>query len=393
MAKLVFVLIGAMISTNFAFPPSFEKSNLALPLIPSDAEILQPSKNYVKRSILDNEITGKTVVNHMQKGLGINKKLMDEVNKFLKDIEVLEAEIDQKIVNVTKEIGLVVAENAKHMKLARDAFRNAKLSLHRTRRILLELAEDTIESTKDLQFFMAAWGPEYGEEEKQAYLLEQLRILENLIERTYTELGNAKFKYEEAESQLHDVNKHLDNFEDDLKKLRDEESAEFETLKSRLNKGIIIGGVATIPTTIGAILADFLGGCLGICSITNLVLSSTVLGGQVGAVVTLQQAQATINELYTTISSANTDVKLVKDNTEKLLDFIDVEMRLISSWKIAANDMEARLNSKEQFEQSSTKQYFDLKLFRDIFQNDLHDLQKAATNFMNRKIHLKGISG
>jgi len=136
-----------------------------------------------------------------------------------------------------------------------------------------------------------------------------------------------------------------------------------------------------------------LGGCLGICSITNLVLTTTVLGGQVGAVVTLEQAQETINELYATISSANTDVKEVKDNTEKLLDFIDVEMRLISSWKIAANDMELRLKSKEQYEQSSTKQYFDLKLFRNIFQNDLHDLQKAASNFMNRKIHRKGISG
>ena len=120
MAKLVFVLIGAMISTNLAFPPSLEKANLALPLIPSDANIFQSSKNYVKRSILDNEITGKTVVNHMQKGLGINKKLMDKVHKFLKDIEVLEAEIDQKIIDVTKEIGLVVAENAKHMKLAGD---------------------------------------------------------------------------------------------------------------------------------------------------------------------------------------------------------------------------------------------------------------------------------
>ena len=393
MAKLVLLLIGAIISTNLAFPSSLEKSNLALPVIPSDARIFQPSKNYVKRSILDNEITGKTVVSHMQKGLGINKKLMDKFKTFLKDIEYLEAEIDKKIIDVTKEIGLVVAENAKHMKLARDAFRNAKLSLHRTRRILVELADATIESTKDLKFFMEGWGPEYGEEEKKAYLLEQLKILENLIERTYTELGNAKVKYEEAESQLHNVNKHLDNFEDDLKKLRDEESTEFKALKSKLEKGIIIGGVATIPTTIGAILLDFLGGCFGICSITNLVLASTVLGSQVGAVVTLQQAQATINELYETISNANTDVKEVKDNTEKLLDFIDVEMRLISSWKIAANDMEARLNSKEQFEQSSTKQYIDLKLFRDIFQNDLHDLQKAATNFMNRKIHKKGISG
>ena len=132
---------------------------------------------------------------------------------------------------------------------------------------------------------------------------------------------------------------------------------------------------------------------MGACTITNLVLVIGNLGGTVGAIVTLQEAQETVNELYETISNANNNVKQVKDHTEKLLDLIDVEMRLISSWNIAANDMELRLKSKEQYEQSSTKQYFDLKLFRNIFQNDLHDLQKAATNFMNRKIHLKGISG
>jgi len=387
MAKLVFVLIGAMISTNLAFPPSLEKSNLALPLFPSDATIFQPSKNYVKRSLLDNEITGKTVVNHMQKGLGINKKLMDNVKKFLKDIEKLEAEIDQKIINVTKSIGLVNAENMLNMKLARDSFRNAKLSLHRTRRILIELAEDTIESTKDIQFFMAAWGPEYGDEEKKAYLLEQLRILENLIERTHTELGNAKIKFAEAQLQLLNVNKHLDNFEDDLNKLRDEESAEFKSLESKFVKDISDWSKVSYDITVQNILMDFMG-CMGICSsLVNPGIQTKLQEGQAGVLAALEQAKATINELYTTISSANTDVKEIKDNTEKLLDFIDVEMRLISSWKIAANDMEARLNSKEQFEKSSTKQYFDLKLFRKIFQNDLHDLQKAATNFMNRKIH------
>jgi len=135
-------------------------------------------------------------------------------------------------------------------------------------------------------------------------------------------------------------------------------------------------------------------GCYGICSITNAIVASTVFKDtQNKAIATLEQAQAKINDFYTTISSANTDVKEVKDNTEKLLDYIVVEMGLISSWKIAARDMEARLNAKEQFEKSSTKQYFDWKFFRGIFQNDLHDLQKAATNFMNRKIHQKGISG
>jgi len=393
MAKLVFVLIGAMISTNLAFPPSLEKSNLALPLFPSDATIFQPSKNYVKRSLLDNEITGKTVVNHMQKGLGINKKLMDNVKKFLKDIEKLEAEIDQKIINVTKSIGLVHAENMIDIKLATDSFRNAKLSLQRTRRILIELAEDTIESTKDIQFFMAAWGPEYGDEEKKAYLLEQLRILENLIERTHTELGNAKIKFAEAQLQLLNVNKHLDNFEDDLNKLRDEESAEFKSLESKFVKAISDFSQLSYDTTVTNIVLDVFVGWGIFSTIVNPLEQARFQEGQNGVLAALEQAKATINELYTTISSANTDVKEIKDNTEKLLDFIDVEMRLISSWKIAANDMEARLNSKEQFEKSSTKQYFDLKLFRKIFQNDLHDLQKAATNFMNRKIHQKGISG
>jgi len=371
MTKLVFVYIAAIISTNLAFPSSIEKSNLALQLVPSDAKIFQPSKNYVKRSTLDNEITGKTVVDHMQKGLGISKKLMGKVLKFLLDIDKLEADIDQKIIDVTKEIGVVAAQHLKYMKLARGSFQNAKLSLHRTRRVLLALAEDTIESTKEIQFFMEGWGQEYGEEERKAFLLEQLTILENLIERTHTELGNAKIKYQEAESQLLDVNKHLDDFVDDLKKLRDEESAEFKALTAKIRN-------AAIGVTVSMVLLDVFG-CLGVCSAINAI-------GWL-ADPRLEDAKATINELYETISSANKDVKDAKDNTGKLLHFIEVELTLISSWETHAKHMESKLKMKKQFEQSSTKQYFDLNFLKKSFQDDLLDLQKAASDFINRKVH------
>jgi len=353
MAKFVLFFVGCVIASSIAIPLS------------SDSQSNSESGNGSTNDGLVDQF-----VNHMANGLKLSNETLSEIKKFQNKIDDLKSQIDNKIQAITQEIGLVAAEHMKYSKLAIDAYRNVKSIIRRERNTLFQLADKTERVTEDMIDYMEGWGPEYGKAEKKSYLLEQMKLLRELIDESKIVLANAEKKYQLASTKMDEIDSHLEDFRRALARLIDESSAEHEEMAHKIRAGAYGTSAGLLA---GMVLLDFLG-CLGLCS---GIYAGSQLAVTVPLVETdLAEAEGRLNTLQFKVENASKDVKLIQEDTKTLKNFINQEINLLLKWQNAAEQLGARM--------SLADGKLDIGLHRKIFTKALQDLNAIASEFSNR---------
>lgn len=353
MTKFVLFFVGCVIASSIANPVS------------SDSQSNFESGN---GSITDGLVD--QFVNHMADGLKLSNETLGQINVFQKKISGLKAQIDKKIQGITQEIGLVAAEHMKYSKLAIDAYRKVKSIIRRERNSLFQLADKTERVTEHLIDYMEGWDPKYGKAETKSYLLEQMKLLRELIDESKIVLANAKEKYELASDKMDEIDGHLSDFKRALQRLTDKSSDEYYQMAQNVRGGAY---GASAGLLIGMIVADVFG-CLGLC--TGIIGGATVGATAIGVEVELAEALERLNALEVKVANANKDVNSLQEDTTTLKRFIDQEIILLSKWQNAAKLVDKRM--------SSVDGKLDLSLHRKSFTKALQGLFAIASEFSNQ---------
>merc|ERR1719211_965229 len=91
-------------------------------------------------------------------------------------------QMENKLVELSGDIGVVNAEKVEITNKAFESYRSVKSTLRITRNELKRLADKTIRTTGDLILYMEAWDSEkYSAEKQKEYLKEQATILRELV--------------------------------------------------------------------------------------------------------------------------------------------------------------------------------------------------------------------
>lgn len=353
MAKFVLFFVGCVIASSIAIPLS------------SDSQSNSESGNGSTNDGLVDQF-----VNHMANGLKLSNETLSEIKKFQNKIDDLKSQIDNKIQAITQEIGLVAAEHMKYSKLAIDAYRNVKSIIRRERNTLFQLADKTERVTEDMIDYMEGWGPEYGKAEKKSYLLEQMKLLRELIDESKIVLANAKEKYEHASDKMDEIDGHLTDFRRALVRLTDESSDDYYEMAQKVRGGAY---GASAGLLVGMIVADVFG-CFGLCS--SIVGGSTIAVTATTVEINLAEALERLNALEVKVENANKDVKSIQEDTTSLKNFIDQEITLLSKWQNAAKIVGAKMNSVDG--------KLDMSLHRKSFTKTLKGLHAIASEFSSR---------
>jgi len=364
MTKFVLFFVGCVIASSIAVPVSSDSQ--------SNSELENGSitdglvDQFVNGSITDGLVD--QFVNHMADGLKLSNETLGQINIFQKIFD-LKTQIDNKIQAITEEIGLVAAEHMKYSKLAIDAYRKVKSIIRRERNSLFQLADKTERVTEHLIFYMEGWGPEYDKAETKAYLLEQMKLLRELIDESKIVLADAKEKYELASDKMNEIDGHLSDFRRALQRLTDESSDDYHKMAQNVRGGAY---GASAGLLIGMIVADVFG-CLGFCS--TIVGGATFGATAVTVEVKLAEAKERLNALEVKVATANNDVKEIQGQTTTLKRFIDQEIILLYKWQNAAIMVESRMTSLDG--------KLDVSLHRKSFTQALQGLHAIASEFSN----------
>jgi len=357
MTKFVLFFVGCVIASSIAIPLSSDSQSNS-----------ETGNGSVNDGLVDQ------FVNHMANGIKLSNETLGQIKKYQNKIDDLKSQIDNKIQSITAEIGLVAAEHMKYSKLAIEAYRNVKSIIQRTRNSLFQLADKTERVTEDLIMYMEGWGPEYGKAEKKSYLLEQMKLLRELIDESKIVLANAKEKYELASDKMDEIDGHLSDFSRSLQRLTDESSDDHHEMANRVRSGVYGANGALL---VGMITADAFG-CSGLCS--GLVAAPVIAASATVVEIKLAEALEKLNALEVKVAKANEDVKLIQEDTTTLKKFIDQEIILLYKWQNEAKIVDAKM--------SSVDGKLDLSLHRKSFTRALKRLHDIASNFSNRPIEI-----
>jgi len=351
MTKCVLFFVGCVISSSLAIPLSSDLQS-------------NSGNGSVNDGLVDQ------FVNHMWKGLQLSNETLSEIKNFQNKIERMRNQIDKKIQAITQEIGLVATEHMKYSKLAINAYRDVKSIIRRERNSLFKLADKTERVTEDMIIYMEGWGPEYGQADKKSFLLEQMKLLRELIDESKIVLANAEKKYQLASTKMDEIDSHLEDFRRALARLIDESSAEHEEMAHKIRAGAYGTSAGLLA---GMVLLDFFG-CLGFCS---GIYAGSQLAVTVPLVETdLAEAEGRLNTLQFKVENASKDVKLIQEDTKTLKNFINQEISLLLKWQNAAEQLGARM--------SLADGKLDVGLHRKIFTKALQDLNAISSEFSNR---------
>merc|ERR1719415_323881 len=212
-------------------------------------------------------------------------------------------DVENKLVALTADIGIINTERIKVTKEAITTYRSIKSTLRVARNELKRLADKTIRTTGDLILYMEAWDSEkYSAEEQKEYLKEQATILRELVAESKKILGDAKTKYDDSAEKIDIVNSKLETLKTTMDQMLDETSAEHDSWTSSLRAGVYAGAGAS---TVGFIIADIFG-CLGLCSTIG---NAAVWGTAVGSVESkIAEVSAKIQQMDASVANAAEDI-------------------------------------------------------------------------------------
>jgi len=219
---------------------------------------------------------------------------------------------------------------------------------------------------------MEGWDKKTPVDEQKEYLVEQMKIMKNLIEESDKILGDAKTKYDKAAKDIDSVNNNLESFKNNVNQLLDENTSEHDSWVA----GIRAGVYATAGSvTAGMIIADIFG-CLGFCS--GIVTSSTWVASVASVESKIHEVEKKLGELVKTIENSVEDVDDIMKGTQDIQRFIQQETLIIIKWSNAADHLSDKL------EHVKEENFYRLSLKRNSFTNALKGLRDVAQEFWDR---------
>jgi len=333
-----------------------------------------PQKNEAVDIVKDN-VGGviDQVMDMMNNGTDIQGTIIKNVKNTVAKVDQLMKDVENKLVALTADIGIINTERIKVTKEAITTYRSIKSTLRVARNELKRLADKTIRTTGDLILYMEAWDSEkYSSEEQKEYLKEQATILRELVAESKTILGDAKTKYDDSAKKIDIVNSKLETLKTTMDHMLDESTAEHDSWTSSIRAGVYAtSGVATV----GFIIADILG-CLGLCSTIG---NAAVWGTTVGAVESeIAKVAAKIEQMDASVANAAEDIDNIATQTKTIQVFIQQETLIIIKWENSVDHLAHKIDDIEE------ASFYRLGLKRRAFTEALKGLRDAAQEFWDR---------
>jgi hypothetical protein len=352
--KLQSVLVLLLSTTVFGFPRVNKDDNTGL-------------------GVLDNVVKGLT------DGSDIQSVVIDKVKEGVAKIDKLMKDVEVKITEITKDIGVINTERSESLREAYTTYRRIKVTLKDTRVELRRLAVQTELKTSDLILYMKSWDHEkYSSQEQKEYLKEQVEILKQLLEESNVILTDAKGKYDQAYLDFNTINARLEDFKLKVDLMLDEKTAEHQSWVVSVRAGIYgtAGGLTVLFGILDAV------GCLGFCS--GIGTSITWAASTAAAEAEIARVSAKIDEFGSTVLSSIESVDDITETTKGLQKFIEHETNIIVKWHESVKHMQKYVDDATQ------DNFYRLTLKRERYEANLVKLRAAAQEFIDQPENIFG---
>jgi len=320
-------------------------------------------------SVQKDDNTDLGVLNNVVKGLtdgsDIQTVVMDEIKKRIARIGKLMKEVEIKMAEITKDIGVINTERSASLREAYTTYRRIKVTLKDSRAELYKLAVQTELKTSSLIRYMRGWDHEkYSKEVQKKYLKKQVKILKQLLEESNVILTDAKSKYDQAYLDFNAINGNIEDFRLKVGRMLDEKTAEHQSWVAGIRAGVY--SATGDLTVLFAILDGFI--CLGICS---------AIGNSISWASAVAEAEEKIEEVETFLLNSIEGLYMITEKTKGLQEFIEQETKIIIKWHESVKHMETYVDDATQDD------FYELSLEREDYEANLVKLRDAAQEFID----------
>ena len=337
-------------------------SSFALPRMKRDLDIWKD----VGIAIVDE------FVDSMTNGTAIQTTIIDNVNEIVSELDELMQQVEDTLVTLTAEIGVINSDKIEVTREAIKTYRNVKSTLRITRNELKRLSHQTILITGDLLIYMNAWNSSYPVNEQKEYLKEQATIMQQLLATSKIILADAKTKYDDAAKDITTVNNKLESFKQEIEQMLDENSAEHKSWTTAVRAGVY----STAGTLTAAMIVADIFGCLGYCSAT--VSSSAWITGVSITESAIKVVSDKMTQMEETVLSAVDDIDNIGEKTKIIQQFIQDETIIIIQWENSVDHVKSNIGKIQE------ESFYRLNLKREVFTHAVEGLRDAAQKFWDR---------
>ena len=311
-------------------------------------------------------------VDSMTNGTAIQTTIIDNVNEIVSELDALMQQVEDKLVTLTAEIGVINSDKIEVTREAIKTYRNVKSTLRITRNELKRLSHQTILITGDLLIYMNAWNSSYPVNEQKEYLNEQATIMQQLLAASKIILADAKTKYDDAAKDIDRVNNKLESFKQGIEQMLDENSAEHKSWTTAVRAGVY----STAGTLTAAMIVADIFGCLGYCSAT--VSSSAWITGVSITESAIKVVSDKMTQMEETVLSAVDDIDNIGEKTKIIQQFIQDETIIIIQWENSVDHVKSNIGKIQE------ESFYRLNLKREVFTHAVEGLRDAAQKFWDR---------
>jgi len=276
----------------------------------------------------------------------------DLYNKVAENLE----EAEKNIIQLNIELKLLETEETKYKTDYIPEFNKAKRYLRESRQKLRKLADRTVKEVTSLKALLKDL-----DESKEMFLLDaSLDKMKDLMIETLETLKEALETYNSAQETFQNMNSLIKQQNIMLKKMLDEDTAEYEAWRSKAEK-----------RKIACIIADVFG-LLGLCSGINHLVHRGTMEKYTKM---LEMLEGTTSRMMK--SGEDFDITI-----KNAMTIVNSEIELIDKW---SNNAEIVKKNIDKYPKESLKKYNSI---RTIFVTGLDDLQKSAEEFLARPVEI-----
>jgi len=302
--------------------------------------------------------------NLVSKGTKVPKDSIEQVTKFITVLTEGIKKIDNEIKVLQK---LSATNNLKAHKLNHAYYHEylpIKRNLRESRLKLTRLAKKTVNMSKKIRGFYD--NTYIGD---AVAIKAQMHTLKKFLKESMSILQESEELYKSAIAKLEAFAPRFFDFNQDVKKMLDENDDASTKWKAEVRGGVYGG---TGGGTLACIIAD-VAGASGICSaIYNIVTWPAAIGGVEGAIAAynkqLKKVKLAGDEIHLRMTGLDTSMK-------ETIEFLETEVTVIIEWQ---EDVENVQDTVSQFNAQ------ELSYLKNIFIEGIDDLQASAQAFLDR---------
>lgn len=203
----------------------------------------------------------------------------------------------------------------------------------------------------------------------------QMHTLKKFLKESIVILQEAEAEYKSAIDKLETFAPKIYDFNEEVKKMLDEDDIASAVWKAEVRAGIYSGASAG---TVACIVGDALG-ALGICSaIYNSIAWPAAVGGVEGAIAAYNSQLETVREAGDQINSR---MQALDTSMKETIGFLETEVGIIIEWQEDAENVQ---DTVSQFDAQT------LSVLKDVFITGITDLQASAQSFLDRPDNIFG---